>query len=430
MSRNMRSTGRSEETEKTDLLWNVVTFLDSKSCSVVPQSWLVKNPGSIVRCKWPKHKVTNKMIMKYQRPSEDWLEYDVKIIGLPYDSYEDALSRERLLINESSSETEPIQSCSIKKNKKNQKVNFLKRSLYDLEHNSETMTSDDTSPEYTPIKITKMSGAENINGSPINLRLSPNIISEAFNVLNNSCLVTNNYSDELNVDIQNYESTSNATRRQLFSNNDDHIESTSGIYPENDRIQSNSLQSSLVDDYSSHELLKKIHGTVVSINMYVQRLDARIDRLEKRNLFVENNSSKMTASSFDDTFLNLFPLKSTEDLTSIEQMIMNDKEFEFKMKSYMEIVGGTDAKNLIKRNLQRLFSNALAKKCSWTGSGRDSETREANHKLQSLKIMAFMLELCRLKFNCTDCEFEKNIKDWFRHGYQRYKRDLEKSTES
>lgn len=65
--------------------------------------------------------------------------------------------------------------------------------------------------------------------------------------------------------------------------------------------------------------------------MYVQRLDARIDRLEKRNLFVENNSSKMTASSFDDTFLNLFPLKSTEDLTSIEQMIMNDKEFEFKM---------------------------------------------------------------------------------------------------
>jgi len=65
--------------------------------------------------------------------------------------------------------------------------------------------------------------------------------------------------------------------------------------------------------------------------MYVQRLDARIDRLEKTNLFVEKNSSKMTTSSFDDTFLNLFPLKSTEDLTSIEQMIMNDKEFEFKM---------------------------------------------------------------------------------------------------
>jgi len=65
--------------------------------------------------------------------------------------------------------------------------------------------------------------------------------------------------------------------------------------------------------------------------MYVQRLDARIDRLEKTNLFIEKNSLKMTASSFDDTFLNLFPLNSTEDLTNIEQMIVNDKEFEFKM---------------------------------------------------------------------------------------------------
>lgn len=74
-----------------------------------------------------------------------------------------------------------------------------------------------------------------------------------------------------------------------------------------------------------------MYGTVVSINMYVQRLDARIDGLEKTNLFVEKNSSKITAFSFDDTFLNLFPLKSTEDLTSIEQMIINDKEFEITM---------------------------------------------------------------------------------------------------
>lgn len=51
---------------------------------MVPQSWLVKNAGSVVRCKWPKYKVTNNMIMKYTRPSEEWLEYDVKIVGLPY----------------------------------------------------------------------------------------------------------------------------------------------------------------------------------------------------------------------------------------------------------------------------------------------------------------------------------------------------------
>lgn len=36
----------------------------------------------------------------------------------------------------------------------------------------------------------------------------------------------------------------------------------------------------------------------------------------------------------------------------------------------MEIVDGTNTKNLIKRNLQILFSNVLAKKCYWSGSGR------------------------------------------------------------
>jgi len=65
--------------------------------------------------------------------------------------------------------------------------------------------------------------------------------------------------------------------------------------------------------------------------MYAQRMDARIDKLEKANLFVEKNSSQMTATTFDDQFLNLFSLKSTEDLNRIEQMIISDKEFEFKL---------------------------------------------------------------------------------------------------
>jgi len=62
----------------------IVTFLGSKSFLVVPQVYLVKKAGCVVKCKWLKYKVTNNMIMKYQRPSEDWLEYDVKLVGLPY----------------------------------------------------------------------------------------------------------------------------------------------------------------------------------------------------------------------------------------------------------------------------------------------------------------------------------------------------------
>lgn len=57
----------------------------------------------------------------------------------------------------------------------------------------------------------------------------------------------------------------------------------------------------------------------------------------------------------------------------------------------MEIVGGTDTKNMVKRILKRMFSNILAKKCSWTGSGKDNSTEEANYKFQNIQFIKFLL---------------------------------------
>lgn len=36
-------------------------------------------------------------------------------------------------------------------------------------------------------------------------------------------------------------------------------------------------------------------------------------------------------------------------------------------KSFITTVGGKDLKNFVKRVLQRLFTNELSSKCSWTG---------------------------------------------------------------
>jgi len=57
----------------------------------------------------------------------------------------------------------------------------------------------------------------------------------------------------------------------------------------------------------------------------------------------------------------------------------------------MMVIGGTDSKNLVKRLLERIFSNELAKRCSWTGFGRDHHTKEHNFKLKDLKLMRYML---------------------------------------
>ncbi len=59
---------------------------------------------------------------------------------------------------------------------------------------------------------------------------------------------------------------------------------------------------------------------------------------------------------------NYKEIKNTLQKTKIQLII--------KLINNMEIVDGTNTKNLIKRNLQILFSNVLAKKCYWSGSGR------------------------------------------------------------
>lgn len=50
----------------------------------------------------------------------------------------------------------------------------------------------------------------------------------------------------------------------------------------------------------------------------------------------------------------------------------------------MEIIGGADTKDLVKRILERVFANVLAKNCSWTGFSRDCLTGEPNCKLQNI----------------------------------------------
>lgn len=78
-------------------------------------------------------------------------------------------------------------------------------------------------------------------------------------------------------------------------------------------------------------MLNKIYGSVVSIDMHVQRLDARFEKLEKGDMCFYNQRITAGVSSFDEQFLNLFPLKSSEDPMKIEEMIKSDKGFEMKV---------------------------------------------------------------------------------------------------
>jgi len=55
----------------------------------------------------------------------------------------------------------------------------------------------------------------------------------------------------------------------------------------------------------------------------------------------------------------------------------------FLQENFVTQIGGTDAKNFVKRIFQRPFSNELSSKCSWTGFRN-------NFKLENLTIVAII----------------------------------------
>lgn len=111
-------------------------------------------------------------------------------------------------------------------------------------------------------------------------------------------------------------------------------------------------------------------------------------------------------------------------------------------------IGGTSSKNFIKRSLQRFFTNELATKYTWTGFRQHAQ-------LQTLKIIQIMKGIVFIfyffhsnlqyllniliyinyfysgiamnTFSSTESNFEANVKDWFRHGSQRYSREKNKN---
>ncbi|KAL4134714.1 hypothetical protein QTP88_006437 [Uroleucon formosanum] len=107
-------------------------------------------------------------------------------------------------------------------------------------------------------------------------------------------------------------------------------------------------------------ILQLIYEQGIETNAYLKRLDGRMDRLEQT---IKNMSGSQNNNNYaiDNAFLSIFPLKD------FDIRITNEPDFKFNVITFISRIGGTDVKNVIKRVLQRIISNELSSKCSWTG---------------------------------------------------------------
>ncbi|KAL4134709.1 hypothetical protein QTP88_006432 [Uroleucon formosanum] len=136
----------------------------------------------------------------------------------------------------------------------------------------------------------------------------------------------------------------------------------------------------------------------IETNAYLKRLDGRMDRLEQT---IKNMSGSQNNNNYaiDNAFLSIFPLKDIDSLKDFDIRITNEPDFKFNVITFISRIGGTDVKNVIKRVLQRIISNELSSKCSWTGFRN-------NFRLQNILFINIMKDLSREKFNSSDIDFE------------------------
>ncbi|KAF0700414.1 Uncharacterized protein FWK35_00035131 [Aphis craccivora] len=165
----------------------------------------------------------------------------------------------------------------------------------------------------------------------------------------------------------------------------------------------------------SRTIIPQLFEKVVA-KLKEKRIEGRLDGIE-----AQLQSGVTVNTKKNNDILSLLPMKTVLDVEDIETKFTTDTNFKSQMWNVIFRIGGTNSKNFIKRTLQRFFTNELSTKYTWTGF------RQHNHLrgLQIIKIIkgSYTLKIAVNKYSSTEADFETHVKDWFRHGSQRFGRE-------
>uniref|UniRef100_A0A2S2NJV5 DUF4806 domain-containing protein n=1 Tax=Schizaphis graminum TaxID=13262 RepID=A0A2S2NJV5_SCHGA len=179
----------------------------------------------------------------------------------------------------------------------------------------------------------------------------------------------------------------------------------------NTREPSTSTHKELDNSKNQKDIIQSMHENIIMILAFVKRIEGRLDGVE-----AQLQSGITVNTKINNDILSLLPMKIVLDVEDIETKFTTDTNFKSKMRNVIFRIGGTNSKNFIKRTLQRFFTNELSTKYTWTGF------RQHNH-LRGLQIIEIIKEISMNTFSSTETDFETHVKDWFRHGSQRFGRE-------
>uniref|UniRef100_A0A2S2PXJ0 DUF4806 domain-containing protein n=1 Tax=Sipha flava TaxID=143950 RepID=A0A2S2PXJ0_9HEMI len=160
------------------------------------------------------------------------------------------------------------------------------------------------------------------------------------------------------------------------------------------------------------DINQSMHENIIMTLAFVKRIEGRLDGIEAQL----QSGVTVINTKINNDILSQLPMKTVSDVEDIETKFTTDADFKSQMRNVIFRIGGTNSKNFIKRALQRLFTNELSTKYTWTGF------RQHNF-LRGLQIIEIVKEIAVNSFSSTESDFEAHVKDWFRHGSQRFGRE-------
>ncbi|XP_071811212.1 uncharacterized protein [Apostichopus japonicus] len=168
------------------------------------------------------------------------------------------------------------------------------------------------------------------------------------------------------------------------------------------------LDNSAASSFHCPDFEKRVISMLTEIKAEVQHNKLLLKTLTEANVLPESE---------EDDWLNEFPLKSLEGITSLEEKLKNDTGSRKKLVQKLSMIGGTNLDSSVRRILSFLMSSALATKFNWLGRGSAEKKAFSTLLLKDLIFRAISRN--PLTKTATQSQVEAVIKLWLKHAADR-----------
>ncbi|XP_016657972.1 uncharacterized protein LOC107883083 [Acyrthosiphon pisum] len=389
------------------MVWNVVHFLEENSIEAVPSQWY---NHTLKKCAWPKDRSKIKVFIEKQRQvnTYEFNLYAARISkgGENIETLIEARSKAKdaQFFSELSEDNH-----NIKKRKKKKKC----------------ISKVISSPESMSSAVTKHSSEDD------------------------DCPILNTSSDLFN---SSDHSQSFMTTKPISSSTQKRTKTTEAVKFKNNHIRSNvSLPTELLaktnellvpeknnlscgadklKEQNAQQMQNSMNTANINISEFADQVLSKMDYFYKRmynfmafsNTEFQNltqgqeeikkliNTANMITTEHSDDFEPYgycWPISSFEELEEIENKLC-DRDFKNKLISQLSRIGGKTAKEVIKKIMATIFSDAILNQYSYTGF-------KGKKPFNSLMVNRVIFETVRKDkrfFNITDNEIEQYLKQW------------------